>query len=110
MPSAFVTAAGRPAPGAVPKSVPPIAIDGMIDGDELCSAVATEKMLLPLRVTTEVGFCVCVSLLPHWKHVICLAAGRSANGVSGPIVSGWVVPATSCDSPGRCHANCVLFA
>ena len=63
------TAAGRAAPGAVPTSVPPIAIIGMTDGDADCSALATEMMLLPLRLVTEVGACVWVSLLPIWNAV-----------------------------------------
>ena len=42
----------------------------MTDGDADCSALATEMMLLPLRLVTDVGAPVCVSLLPIWKHVI----------------------------------------
>src|SRR6185369_7416963 len=104
-PSALLTPAGRAAPGAVPASTPPIVIIGITEGDADCSALAIEMMLLPLSEMTDVGFCVCVSLLPHWNAVTCLDAGRSLNGVSGPTVSGLSVPETSIDSPGRCHAK-----
>ena len=63
------TAAGRAAPGAVPTSVPPIEIIGMTEGDADCSALATEMMLLPLRLVVEVGAFVWVSLLPIWNAV-----------------------------------------
>src|SRR5262245_12049949 len=110
MPSALTTFAGRAAPGAVPASATPTVIIGITDGADDCNELAIEIMWLPFSVTIEVGAEVCASLLPHWKQVIWREAGRSRNGVSGPTVSGLSVPATSCDSPGRCHAKVGLFA
>src|SRR4051812_45637386 len=62
-------------------------------------------MLLPFSVVVDCTLFVCVSLLPHVKHVTWRWTGRVAHGVSGPITSGWLEAATACSIPIRSQAQ-----
>ena len=75
-----------------------------------CSAAATAKIELPLRVDDDDGCRVWVSLLPAMKAVTCLTPGSVFHGACGPRVSGIVVPCAIVSWPGAWNAKLLLWA